>query len=83
VADTPEMLRPPAAVAAAEVRKMLGPLAGRLGALSLRARDLATADRRLPHFALGPLTPAEWVRFARIHFEHHAAIAAESGPPAP
>ena len=77
------MLRPPAAVAAAEVRKMLGPLAGRLGALSLRARDLATADRRLPHFALGPLTPAEWVRFARIHFEHHAAIAAESGPPAP
>ena len=82
VADSPEMLRPPAAVAAAEVREMLDSLAGRLGALSPRARDLASADRRLPHFALGPFTPAEWVRFARIHFAHHAAIAAESGPPA-
>jgi hypothetical protein len=81
-AGTPEMLRPPTAVVAAEVQEMLGSLAARLGALSPRAQDLAAADRRLPHFALGPLTPAEWIRFARIHFEHHAAIAAEDGAPA-
>lgn len=34
--------------------------------------DEAHAHVFLPHFAFGDLTLAEWVRFMRIHAEHHA-----------
>jgi hypothetical protein len=35
------------------------------------------ADLARDHPALGPLTAAEWVRFAAVHTRHHVAIVAE------
>jgi hypothetical protein len=77
-AEAPEPLKPEAGVGAEEVRDALAECSERVQALAPRAEEIATSETRLPHFALGPMTPAQWLRFARIHFDHHLAIARET-----
>lgn len=43
-------------------------------ALSEHVPTLAEAEARMPHPALGPLRASEWLRFARIHSDHHQDI---------
>ena len=42
-----------------------------------RETDLTAVTLRLPHPILGPLSAAEWVRFAGVHTDHHMKIVAE------
>lgn len=76
--DAPKELRAGDDVSAATVVDRLTVAVEKLNALMPRVRDLAAADRRLPHFALGPMTAGEWLRFGVIHFDHHLAIAREA-----
>jgi hypothetical protein len=50
-----------------------------VGALEGRAEGIARAEGLIPHRQLGELSAAEWLRFARLHTEHHLAIAQEIG----
>ncbi len=46
-------------------------------ALAARSAAIATCPARFPHFMLGWLTSAEWVRFCAIHTAHHLALVRE------
>ena len=48
-----------------------------VAALRARASELSAAAGWIPHQGLGPLNATHWLRFARLHAEHHLAIAAE------
>jgi hypothetical protein len=74
-AEAPDSMKPAPDVGHAATREHLVTLRERLAALAPRADAIAAATLRFPHFALGPMTAAEWLRFARIHFDHHVAIA--------
>ncbi|MCE9635472.1 MAG: hypothetical protein K8T90_07180 [Planctomycetes bacterium] len=80
-ADAPEKMKPPPDVTHAATRAHLDALAEALGALSPRlvGARIGSGDgggaARFPHFALGPMSTAEWLRFACIHFDHHVALA--------
>lgn len=81
VAEAPRPTRPDPAPAPADVARRLGDLRAALRSADARAAEVAAAVGRLPHFALGPMTAAEWIRFARVHVEHHVRIAREASPP--
>lgn len=42
--------------------------------LSGRQPQLQQAAHRMPHPIFGPLRPRQWMRFARIHTDHHLTI---------
>ena len=42
--------------------------------LSPDLAQVPDATGRIPHVFLGELNAAEWLRFARLHSEHHLAI---------
>ncbi len=46
-------------------------------ALAARAATIATCPARFPHFMLGHLNSAEWIRFCAIHTAHHLALVRE------
>lgn len=46
-------------------------LATRLGP---RLTEIHASRATLPHHVLGHFTPAQWLRFAHIHHDHHEAI---------
>jgi hypothetical protein len=77
IAEAPRMVRPPAAIDPALLSRWLQD--GR-AALEALARDPAAVDAapgRIPHQLMGPLSAAQWVRFAAVHTQHHVAIARE------
>jgi len=39
-----------------------------------KAAELTACEARFPHFILGYLTSAEWVRFCAIHTAHHMRV---------
>ena len=43
-------------------------------AITSKREDLPGCEARFPHFALGYLTSAEWVRFCALHTAHHLAV---------
>ena len=45
-----------------------------LAELASDVADVASAPGRIPHLYLGELDAGEWLRFARLHAEHHLAI---------
>jgi hypothetical protein len=45
-----------------------------LMALSADLTKVPGAEGRIPHVFLGELNASEWLRFARLHSEHHLAI---------
>jgi hypothetical protein len=61
----------------AEMLAIAEPGATAWAGLSKRAEALAGCPARFPHFLLGHLTSAEWVRFCAIHTAHHLGIARE------
>ena len=46
-------------------------------ALAARSAAIATCPARFPHFMLGHLSSAEWIRFCAIHTAHHLALIRE------
>ena len=73
-AEAPRMVRPPAEVERALLRSELERARASLVAVREVVDRLPSAPRRVPHQLLGALDALEWVRFARLHAEHHLAI---------
>ncbi|MEX1025104.1 MAG: hypothetical protein WD226_08505 [Planctomycetota bacterium] len=48
-----------------------------IGELEVVAGELAHAPRAIPHQLIGDLDAVQWVRFARVHTDHHWAIVGE------
>jgi hypothetical protein len=76
VAKSPERIDPAGKTLAAMLLVM-EPGAAAWAGLSQRAEEIAACPGRFPHFLLGHLTSAEWVRFCAIHTAHHLGIARE------
>lgn len=76
-AQAPESLVPDAIPGRAGLLEMLGDARGRWEALVPRAKELRQVPGALPHPMLGAFTAAQWVRFARVHTDHHLAIVAD------
>jgi len=74
--QSPRMVRPPSRIDRALLAEWL--VAGEAGFAHFETTELVRLDAapgRVPHQLLGPLTAAQWVRFARIHTLHHLQIA--------
>ncbi len=57
-----------------EVEEAFRDVRERLAALEPRLPALATSPDTLPHPSLGVFTAPRWLRFARVHHEHHEKI---------
>lgn len=42
--------------------------------IAKRKDEIAKSKAKYPHFAFGPMTPADWTRFTAIHTAHHLKI---------
>ncbi len=58
----------------AAVRTRLASAQARWDGLASRIADIEKAESTFPHYAFGPLTPADWTRFCAMHTAHHLAI---------
>ena len=76
VAKAPERIDP-IGKSWAEMLAIVEPGATAWAGLSQRADVLASCPARFPHFLLGHLTSAQWVRFCAIHTAHHLGLARE------
>jgi|GEM_PF-729409 len=70
----PDFLRVPVNVTPDGVRRELDAARDRWRGLSARADAIAATPAKFPHFALGPLTSAQWTRFMAVHTAHHLRI---------
>lgn len=77
VAVAPDDFIPDNAPEAEAVLSLLGKAEKSWGKLRGQGEKIASGTARLPHPILGPLTLAEWVRFAGVHTEHHLKIMRE------
>ena len=76
-AESPEQFLPQSAPTRRELERLFADhRARRVKLYQARAR-VGVCPTRMPHFALGGMTSAEWIRFARIHLAHHVAIGRE------
>ncbi len=73
-AQAPEGTHPPVDLSLEELRQSLARSRSRLEAIEPHLPILSSLTERSPHPFFGALTPAEWLRVARIHTEHHIAI---------
>lgn len=64
----------PAGLPREEVEEAFRDIRGRLAALEPRLEALAASPATLPHPSLGIFTAPRWLRFARVHHEHHEKI---------
>jgi len=60
-----------------EMLALVEPATQAWSALAARAQAIAESPGRFPHFVLGHLTAAEWVRFCAVHTAHHLTIVRE------
>lgn len=74
-ARSPRMVRPPERVQLELVRSWLAD--GRAAIAALDPARLGPTELKVRHQVLGPLDAPQWARFARVHTEHHLAIADE------
>ncbi|MEM7310090.1 MAG: DinB family protein [Planctomycetota bacterium] len=72
--EAPRFVRPPAKPDLAIARDIHGDVLKAAEELEGRAPELAAAPLGIPHQALGVLTAAQWLRFARLHSAHHLGI---------
>jgi hypothetical protein len=72
--EAPRFVQPPPRIDLAFLREVAAGVRTKLGALADEPQVLAAAPDGIPHQALGVLSAAEWVRFARMHTAHHLAI---------
>ncbi len=74
-AQSPRIVRPPAAVERALLLEWLADARRELAALDPHA--IRSTNQRIPHQILGPLDAPQWLRFGVVHSRHHLAIARE------
>ena len=74
-AQAPRMVRPPERVDRAMLAQWLAE--GEAAVQALDPARLVPGELKIPHQLLGPLDAPEWLRFARVHSEHHLAIVDE------
>ena len=72
--DAPDMVRPPADVDHGALAEALTRSRRKLEEIGAHLDALGTAEGRLPHPRLGALNGPQWLRFVRIHAQHHHAI---------
>jgi len=72
--QAPRTVQPPEEVEAAYLSNEMQLNRETLMALSPELSKVPAAAGRIPHVFLGELNAAEWLRFARLHSEHHLAI---------
>ncbi len=73
-AQAPKATHPPSELSLEEVRESVARSRAQLEPLRPFLSRLATLSERSNHPFFGALTPAEWLRVARIHLEHHLSI---------
>lgn len=78
VAESPSRFRPDPQPDLAALAQLVASHRSALAGLRGSAAAIAACPVRMPHFALGGMTAAEWTRFCRIHLAHHLAIADEA-----
>lgn len=76
-AQAPRMVQPPDPVRRDYLSEWLQGNARDFAELAGRGAEIEAATQRIPHQVLGPLTAAQWVRFAAMHTRHHFDIARE------
>ncbi len=74
VATAPRFVQPPKKINLELLQALTREMQETRGALAEDVAALEQAPRAIPHQLLGDLTAREWIRFARIHTEHHLAI---------
>lgn len=72
--EAPRFVQPPPRIDLGFLREVAAGVRVRLAALAEEPRALSAAPDGIPHQALGVLSAAEWVRFARMHSAHHLVI---------
>lgn len=77
VGQSPRTVRPPEKPNFEIVRETLTSGAAALEELTPDLPGLARIPGGIPHKDLGPLSAAQWLRFARLHGLHHLALARE------
>ncbi|MFO8232661.1 MAG: DinB family protein [Longimonas sp.] len=73
-AEAPPSVRPPQDLTRSNLRTAYQKSREQFDALREHVPTLPKAEARLPHPAFGPLRASEWLRFARIHSDHHQDI---------
>jgi hypothetical protein len=76
-AKSPERYQPAPSPTVGEVGSLLAEAKKRLTALALRQAEIQAATGRMPHPFIGNFTAKQWLRFARIHTDHHLRIVAD------
>lgn len=74
VADAPDNVRPPDELDRDALEDAWSRSHAKLDSIADDVDAIATATGGLSHPAWGTLTAAQWVRAARVHSDHHAAI---------
>ena len=74
-AQSPRIVRPPAAVERGLLREWLSD--GRRELAALDPHSIRATGQRIPHQILGPLDAPQWLRFGVVHTRHHLGIARE------
>lgn len=77
LAEAPASYRASPAPTADALRDLVARHDALLARIEVSCEAFAASPLRLLHFALGGMTPAQWVRFGRIHLAHHLAIGRE------
>jgi len=74
VAQAPRFVTPPPRLDLKLAQQLLDEVGQARAALAADLDALRAAPRVIPHQLLGDLTGPEWVRFARVHTNHHLQI---------
>ena len=74
VAKAPEAVQVRTQPTLAEVRAEIKEARRNWAKVAKRKDEIAKSPSKFPHFALGPMTSADWVRFIAIHTAHHLKI---------
>ncbi len=77
IAQAPRMVRPPVEVTLELLDQWIDESRAQFEGLELDADRIDSATKRVTHQLMGPLSAAQWLRFAAIHSDHHTRIAEE------
>jgi hypothetical protein len=72
--QAPKQVSPSEEIDRAAAREAISRSRGKLDELRDQQEALATAEGRIEHPRMGMLNGPEWLRFVRIHSQHHHAI---------
>lgn len=74
-AKAPVGVRPPETVTRKVLTETLARSRSKAEAVASLLPEIPDLEGRLPHPLMGDLTAAQWLRMARLHAEHHLALA--------